>query len=49
MRGSAYRGEGGFGFGFASLNVAAPLSVIGGHGNGGGTEHTAHLGVSGEF
>ena len=50
MRGSVYHGEGGFGFGFAHrLNTAMPLSVVGGYGNGGGTEHTGYVGIGGEF
>ncbi len=50
MRGSVFQGEGGFGFGFAHrLNTAVPLSVVGGYGNGGGVEHTAYLGLGGEF
>jgi autotransporter adhesin len=50
VRGSAFHGEGGFGVGFAHrLNTAMPFTVVGGYGNGGGTEHTAYLGVGGEF
>ncbi|MFT4118114.1 hypothetical protein [Bradyrhizobium sp.] len=32
-----------------SLVASTPLSVGGGYGNGGGTEHTAYLGIGGEF
>jgi autotransporter adhesin len=50
VRGSVFQGEGGFGFGVAHrLNTAIPLSVIAGYGNGGGVEHTAYVGLGGEF
>ena len=36
------------GFGFAyRLHTAMPLNIVGG--NGGGNEHTAYVGLGGEF
>jgi len=50
VRGSAFQGQGGFGFGFAHrLHTGMPLSIVGGYGNGGGTQHTAYVGLGGEF
>ena len=31
------------------LNTSMPLSIVGGYGNGGGNEHTAYVGLGGEF
>jgi trimeric autotransporter adhesin len=50
VRGSTFQSEAGFGFGFAHrLRTAIPLSIVGGYGNGGGTQHTAYVGLGGEF
>jgi autotransporter adhesin len=50
IRGSTFQSEAGFGFGFAHrLNTSMPLSIVGGYGNGGGTQHTAYVGLGGEF
>ena len=50
IRGSAFQGEYGAGFGFAyRLHTAMPLTVVGGYGNGGGSQHTAYVGLGGEF
>jgi trimeric autotransporter adhesin len=50
IRGSTFQSEAGFGFGFAHrLKTGVPLSIVGGYGNGGGTQHTAYVGVGGEF
>lgn len=50
MRGSTFQNEYGVGFGFAHrLRTAMPLNVVGGYGNGGGVEHTAYVGLGGEF
>lgn len=50
LRGSAYESQMGFGFGFAHrLNTSMPLAIIGGYGNGGGTQHTGYVGLGGEF
>jgi autotransporter adhesin len=50
IRGSTFQSEAGFGFGFAHrLKTSVPLSIVGGYGNGGGTQHTAYVGVGGEF
>ena len=50
LRGSTFSNEFGIGLGFAHrLNSAMPLSIVGGYGNGGGKEHTAYLGLGGEF
>ncbi len=50
LRGSTFHGEYGVGFGFAHrLNTGIPLSIVGGYGNGGGREHTAYVGIGGEF
>jgi autotransporter adhesin len=50
VRGSTFQSEAGFGFGFAHrLYTGLPLSIVGGYGNGGGTQHTAYVGMGGEF
>jgi autotransporter adhesin len=50
VRASTFQGEAGFGFGVAHrLNTSMPLDLIAGYGNGGGTQHTAYVGVGGEF
>jgi len=50
VRGSTFQSQAGFGFGFAHrLNTGMPLSIVGGYGNGGGTQHTAYVGLGGEF
>jgi trimeric autotransporter adhesin len=50
VRGSNFQSQTGFGFGFAHrLNTGMPLSIVGGYGNGGGTQHTAYVGLGGEF
>jgi trimeric autotransporter adhesin len=50
MRGSSFLNEYGFGFAFAHrLNTGIPLSIVGGYGNGGGSEHTGYVGLGGEF
>jgi len=50
VRGSTFQSEYGLGFGVAyRLNTSVPLNVIGGYGNGGGREHTAYVGLGGEF
>ena len=50
VRASTFQGEAGFGFGVAHrLNVNMPLDLIAGYGNGGGNQHTAYVGVGGEF
>ncbi len=50
MRASTFHGEYGIGIGCAHwLNTGVPLSVVVGYGNGGGREHTAYVGLGGEF
>jgi autotransporter adhesin len=50
LRASTFQGETGLGFGVAHrLNLNIPLDVIAGYGNGGGNQHTAYVGVGGEF
>jgi autotransporter adhesin len=50
VRASTFQSEYGLGFGFAHrLNTSMPLSIVGGYGNGGGNEHTAYVGLGGEF
>ena len=50
MRGSTFLNEYGVGFAFAHrLNTGIPLSIVGGYGNGGGSEHTGYVGLGGEF
>ena len=50
IRGSVFQSEYGLGVGFAHrLNTAMPLSIVGGYGNGGGNQHTAYVGLGGEF
>ena len=50
VRGSTFQSQTGFGFGFAHrLHTSMPLSIVGGYGNGGGTQHTAYVGMGGEF
>ena len=50
VRGSTFQSQTGFGFGFAHrLNTGIPLSIVGGYGNGGGNQHTAYVGLGGEF
>jgi len=40
----------GVGVAFAHrLNTAIPMALVGGYGNGGGTEHTGYVGLMGEF
>jgi hypothetical protein len=50
LRTSVFKGEVGFGAGFAHrLDTNVPLALYGGYGNGGGREHTAYIGIGGEF
>jgi trimeric autotransporter adhesin len=50
IRGSTFQNEFGAGFGFAHrLYTDTPLNIVGGYGNGGGNQHTAYVGVGGEF
>jgi len=50
VRGSTFQSQAGFGFGFAHrLHTSTPLTIVGGYGNGGGTQHTAYVGFGGEF
>jgi hypothetical protein len=50
IRGSVFQSEFGVGLGFAHrLNTSIPLNIVGGYGNGGGREHTAYVGLGGEF
>jgi hypothetical protein len=50
IRGSTFQSEYGVGVGFAyRLNTRMPLNVVGGYGNGGGNQHTAYVGLGGEF
>ena len=50
VRGSTFQSEYGVGFGFAyRLHTNMPLNVVGGYGNGGGNQHTAYVGLGGEF
>jgi autotransporter adhesin len=50
IRGSTFQSEYGVGVGFAyRLHTSMPLNVVGGYGNGGGNQHTAYVGLGGEF
>jgi trimeric autotransporter adhesin len=50
IRGSTFQSEYGIGVGFAyRLHTSMPFNVVGGYGNGGGREHTAYVGLGGEF
>ena len=50
IRASNFQNEYGVGFGFAyRLHAPIPLNVVGGYGNGGGNQHTAYVGLGGEF